>query len=53
MSKYENVVLHLKTQSNSCFVNNHFDAGLKPWLASMDIQPVFNENKAWTYMCQY
>ena len=51
--KDEDLELHLKRQPNSCFVNNYFDFSLKAWQANMDIQPVFNEYKAVTYMCQY
>ena len=40
--------LHLKTQPNSCFINNYFDVGLKSWQANMDIRPVFNEYEAVT-----
>ena len=43
----------MKRQSNSFFVNNYFDIGLKAWQTNMDIQPVFNEYKAVAYMCQY
>ena len=43
----------MKREPNSCFVNNYFDVGLKPWQANMDIQLVFNESKAVAYMCQY
>ena len=53
VSKDEDFELHLKRLPNSCFVNNCFDVGLKAWLANMDIQPVFNEYKAVTYMCQH
>ena len=45
--------LHLIRPPNSCFVNNYFSDGLKAWQANMDIQPVFNEYKAVTYMCSY
>ena len=45
--------LHLRRPTNSCFVNNYFVDGLKAWEANMDIQPVFNEFKAITYMCKY
>ena len=38
---------------NSCFVNNYFSDGLKSWQTNMDIQPVFNEYKAVTYMPSY
>ena len=53
ISKDEDSEIHLKRQPDSYFVNNYFDVGLKAWQANMDIQPVFNEYKAVTYMCQY
>ena len=53
ISKDDDFELHLKREPNSCFVNNYFDDGLKAWKANMDIQPVFNEYKAVTYMCSY
>ena len=46
-------MLDLKRQPNSCFFNNYFDVGLKALEANMDMQPVFNEYKTVTYMCQY
>ena len=45
--------LHLIRPPNSCFVNNYFSDGLKAWQVNMNIQPVFNEYKAVTYMCSY
>ena len=48
ISKNEDLELHLKRESNSCFVNNYFDVGLKAWQANMDRQPVLNEYKAVT-----
>ena len=53
ISKDEDLELHLKRKPNSCFVNNYFDVGLKAWQANMDIQHVFNEYNAVTYMRQY
>ena len=53
ISKDEDLELHLKRPPDTCFVNNYFDVGSKAWQANMDIQPVFNEYKAVTYMCQY
>ena len=53
ISKDEDLELHLKRQPDSCFINNYFDVGLKVWQTNMDIQPVFNECKAVTHMCQY
>ena len=44
--------IHL-CRPNSCFVNNYFKAGLLSWEANLDIQPVFNEYKAISYMCSY
>ena len=34
-------------------VNNYSDVGLKALNENMDKQPVFNEYKVATYMCQY
>ena len=45
--------MHLKRQPNSCFVNIFSDVALKDWQKNMEMQPVFNEYKAVTYMCQY
>ena len=45
--------LHLKRPTDSCFVNNYFDVGLKAWEVNIDIQPVCNYCKAITYMCSY
>ena len=53
ISEDEDLELHLKRQPHPCFVNNYFDVSLKAWQANMDIQPIFNEHKAVTYMCQY
>ena len=52
ISKDADLELHLKRQPNSCFFDNYFDVGLKAWQANMGIQPVFNQYKAVTYMCQ-
>ena len=46
ISKDKNSELHLKSQPNSCFFDNHFDVGLKAWQANIDIQAIFNEYKA-------
>ena len=36
---------------NLCFVNNYYSDGLKAWQSkNVDIQPIFNEYKAVTYM---
>ena len=53
ISKDNDYELHLVQTPNSCFVNNYFESGLLAWQANMDIQPVFNEYKAVTYMCSY
>ena len=53
ISKDKKLELHLKREPNSCFVNNYFYVGLKAWWANMDIQLLFIEYKAVTYMCQY
>ena len=53
VSKDKDLELHLERQPNSWFANNFFDVGLKAWQANMNIELVFNEYKAVTYMCQY
>ena len=53
LSKDEDLELQVKREACSCLVNNCFDVGLKDWQANLDIQPVFNEYKAVTYMCPY
>ena len=53
VSKDSDYERHLIRVPNSCFVNNYFEEGLMAWQANMDIQPVFNEYKAVTYMCSY
>ena len=53
MSKDEDLVLHLKQEPSSCFLNNHCDVGLKAWQENIHIQLFFNEYKIVTYMCQY
>ena len=53
LSKDEGLELQVKKEACSCFVNNCFNVGLKDWQANLDIQPVFNEYKAVTYMCPY
>ena len=45
--------IHLKHQSNECFINNYFAEGLEAWKTNIDIQPFFNHYKAVTYMCAY
>ena len=53
ISKDEDLELDLKRQPNSCFFNHYFDVGLEAWHSNMNTQPVFNEYKAVTYMCQF
>ena len=53
ISKDSEFEIHLRRPPNSCFVNNYFAEGLRAWEANMDIQPVFNQYKAVTYMCKY
>ena len=43
--------IHLKRQSNTCFINNSFSEGLQAWQANIDTQPVFNHYKEVIYMC--
>ena len=42
--------MHLKRQPNACFINNFFSEGLQAWQVNVDIQPVFNDYKAVTYV---
>jgi hypothetical protein len=44
--------LHLKRPVDSCFINNHFVAGVKGFAANVDLQPVFNHYKCITYVCR-
>ena len=53
ISKDNDYELHLLRSPNLCFFNNYFKSGLLAWQANMNIQPVFNEYKAVTYMCSY
>ena len=53
ISKDEDLELYLKGKPNSCFLSTYFNVGLKAWQVNMDMQPVSNEYKAVTYMCQY
>ena len=34
--------MHLKRETNSCFINNYNPVRLKAWQASIDLQPVYN-----------
>ena len=43
--------LHLKRDTNSCFINN--SVLLKAWQAYIDLQPVSNDYKAVSYMTAY
>lgn len=52
-SKNDNYELHLIRPPNSCFVSNYFEDGLRAWQTNTNIQPVFNEYEARTYMCQF
>ena len=45
--------IYLKRSPDSCFVNNYFGTGLLAWEANLDIQPVFNQYKAVSYVCAY
>ena len=53
ISKDSDFEIHPGRPPNSCFVNNYFTEGLRAWEARMNIQPVFNQYKAVTYMCKY
>ena len=51
ISEDDNFQIYLHWPTNSCFENNYFKIGLSAWQANMDIQPVFNEDKAIAFMC--
>ena len=53
ISDDNNFQLHLRRSTDPCFVNNYFDIGLLAWEANIDIQPVFDNCKASTYICSY
>ena len=53
ISEDDNFELHLIRLPNSCFENNYLGYGLPAWRANLDIQPVFNEYRAVTYMISY
>ena len=43
--------IHLKHLPNRCFINNYNTIVLFAWQVNMDIQPVFNHHKCFTYLC--
>ena len=45
--------LHLKRDTNSCFINTHNPVLLKAWKANIDLQPVYNYYKAVSYITAY
>ena len=45
--------LHLKRDTNSCFINNYNTVLLTAWQANIDLQPVYNYYKAVSYMTAY
>ena len=45
--------IHLRRTPNSCFINNYNLIMLKVWRTNMDLQPVFNCNKAVSYMSAF
>lgn len=49
-SNYE---LHLKRPVDSCFINNHFIAGIKGFEPNVDLQPIIDHYKCITYICSY
>ena len=50
ISSENNFKLHLKRDTNSCFINNYNPVLLKAWLANIDLQPVYNYYKVVSYM---
>ena len=45
--------LHLKRDTNSCFINNYNSVLLKAWQVNIDLQPVHNDYKSVSYMIAY
>ena len=45
--------IHFKRDPKSCFINKYFEDGLTAWEANLDIQPVLDYYKAFSYMCAY
>ena len=45
--------LHLKRDTNSCFINNYNPVLLKAWQANIDLQSIFNYYKAVPYLTAY
>ena len=45
--------IHLKRETDSCFVNDYNRVLLKAWQANMDLEPVYNYYKAISYMTAY
>ena len=43
--------IHLKREPNACFINSYFVEGSQTWKVNINIQTVFNDYKAVTYMC--
>ena len=50
ISSDNNFKLHLKKDTNSCFVNNYNPALLKAWQANIDLQSVYIYYKAVSWM---
>ena len=48
ISEDEDLEMDLNREPNSYFADNYFDAALKTWQTSMDIQPIFNKYKVTT-----
>ena len=53
ISDHQDFQFHLKCPTDSCFFNNYFGIALLAWEANIDIQQVFNNYKALTYMYSY
>ena len=45
--------IHTKRPKNLCSVNSYFADGLLAWEVKLDIEPVFNDYNAMSYMCAY
>ena len=53
MSDDNSYQLHNRRPTDSCFLNNYFDTDLLAWETNIDIQSMFDFDKAVTYMCCY
>ena len=53
MSSENDFKLHLKRDTNSCFINNYNPVLLKAWQANIDLQSIYNYYRAVPYLAAY